>query len=430
MLVMKKLLVLFMVFLSLSLFACSTPKVSDNGGNLFKDGLLAAQKDGLWGYINKENDVVIDFEYQWVSNFYDGEAIVLKNEVFDLIDTSGKSVLAKTYVDLIRDWNTGTIKFKENNLYGLMDNDGKIIMEATYASIGDFYEDRAVVKKDNKFGYIDIDGKLVVDCEYKLAMRYSQGLAQVSTDGVTFGYIGLDGDLVFDEIYTYSSRFSDYGQAIVSSASDLENGLYQLIDDKGTVLLEHSGRIYGFGPIYYLVDGGFYYLYDTTGLKFIETGFEKVLSTDGYSVRISNSDQSITDILYSEDKQEVARVTYPEGRSIVLYIDSEETVGLVQYGENEITVYFNNQQFTIPGERIMPWIDNGKVIVIKDELMGISKLDGTMELDYQYDFIYYQKDGYYLVSLDDSWGVIDEDYGIIIPLEYQRLNSQLNIPII
>jgi hypothetical protein len=427
---MKKLLVLFMAFLSLFLFACNTAKISDNGGNLFKDGLLAAQKDGLWGYINTDNEVVIDFEYQWVSNFYDGEAIVLKNEVFDLIDVSGESVLDKTYVDLFRDFNTGNIKFMENNLYGLMDNDGKIILEATYASIGDFYEDRAVVKKDNKFGYIDKTGKLVVECKYKFAMRYSQSLAKVSTDGLTYGYIDLDGELFFEEIYTFGSLFNEYGQAIITSASDLENGLYQLVDNEGTVLLEHSGRIYGTGPLYYLEDDGLYYLYDTSGQKFIETGFDKVLLTDGYSVRISNSDQSITDILYGEDKQEVARVTYPSGRSMVLYIDGEETVGLVQYGSNEITVYFNDEHFTVPGDGIMPWINNGKIIVINDESMGIFKIDGTMELDYQYDFIYYQKDGYYLVSSDDLWGVIDENYGIVIPIEYQRLNSQLNIPII
>ena len=410
------------------LFACNKPVISQNSGYLFKDGLLAAQKDGLWGYINKENDVVIDFEYQWVSNFYDGEAIVLKNEVFDLIDVTGKSVLDKTYEDLFRDANTGNIKFVENNLSGLMDNNGKIILEATYGSIGDFNEDRAVVKKDNKFGYIDEEGKLVVECKYKYALRYSQGLAQVSTAGVTFGYINLDGELVFPEIYTYGSVFNDYGQVIVSSSSDLQNGVYQLVDNEGTILLEHSSRIYGKGPLYYLVDDGLYYLYDTTGQKFVETGFDKVLSTDGYTVRIGGDDQSITDILYGEDKKEKARVTYPNGRSIVLYIDGEETVGLVVYGENEITVHYSGQHFTVPGERIMPWIDNGKIVVIKDELMGISNLDGTLELDYQYDFIYYQKDGFYLVSLDDSWGVIDEDYEIVIPLEYQRLNSQLNIP--
>jgi len=54
--------------------------------------------------------------------------MVLKNELFDLIDVSGKSVLDKTYMDLDRDSNTSNIKFIENNPSGLLDNNGKIIL--------------------------------------------------------------------------------------------------------------------------------------------------------------------------------------------------------------------------------------------------------------------------------------------------------------
>lgn len=51
-----------------------TPQYED--ATTFNDGLLAVKKDGKWGYVNENNDIIIPFEYDFAGNFSEGLAVV------------------------------------------------------------------------------------------------------------------------------------------------------------------------------------------------------------------------------------------------------------------------------------------------------------------------------------------------------------------
>ena len=55
------------------------PQYEDAG--LFSEGLAAVKKDGKWGYIDTENNVVIPFRYDWACDFWEGYALVATFEV-------------------------------------------------------------------------------------------------------------------------------------------------------------------------------------------------------------------------------------------------------------------------------------------------------------------------------------------------------------
>ena len=50
------------------------------------DGLSPVKKNGKWGYINKENQVVIDFEFDYCQKFQDGLAWVKKDGVWGILE--------------------------------------------------------------------------------------------------------------------------------------------------------------------------------------------------------------------------------------------------------------------------------------------------------------------------------------------------------
>jgi hypothetical protein len=67
----------------------------------FQEGLAAVVKNGKYGFISKDNSVVIPFQYDGADNFYNGLAIVKQKEKFGVIDRQGTVVIPFYY-----DWLT------------------------------------------------------------------------------------------------------------------------------------------------------------------------------------------------------------------------------------------------------------------------------------------------------------------------------------
>ena len=67
----------------------------------FSDGYAAVKKDGKWGYIDEEGNVVVDFQFDWAGYYAEGVAVVATIEtvndweyyVFRLIDMEGMNVV-------------------------------------------------------------------------------------------------------------------------------------------------------------------------------------------------------------------------------------------------------------------------------------------------------------------------------------------------
>ncbi len=69
--------------------------------------------DGLFGYVNMSNEVIVPSIYLWAGNFAEGRAIVRSEEGFGAIDTSGKIILAPKYAGISFDVDSGFIYAKQ-----------------------------------------------------------------------------------------------------------------------------------------------------------------------------------------------------------------------------------------------------------------------------------------------------------------------------
>jgi TonB family protein len=103
------------------------------GESLIGDSLIPAKKNGLWGYINIDNQLVINYQFKSPSAFCDGHALQDKGKV--LIDSKGKIVYTFPY----------KLKY-ESFLYGNL-----ILAEI-----------------DNTKCYVDFEGNIILKCDPKI----------------------------------------------------------------------------------------------------------------------------------------------------------------------------------------------------------------------------------------------------------------------
>lgn len=68
--------------------------------NLAGQNLLRVNQDGMWGYINLQDELVINPQYQYATDFVDGLAIVRKDGFYYYIDSIGNVLNDQRYIDV------------------------------------------------------------------------------------------------------------------------------------------------------------------------------------------------------------------------------------------------------------------------------------------------------------------------------------------
>ena len=125
---------------------------------IFSEGVAAVEKDGLIGFINAQNEVVIPFQFSGFS----------KCRMIDLgyAFHNGHCVMTNANGDL-----------------GLIDTDGQWVVEAAYDEL--WTPDASgyrIAIKDGRYGVLDCTGRVVVPVEYRHACIVSDGFV-LTKDG-------------------------------------------------------------------------------------------------------------------------------------------------------------------------------------------------------------------------------------------------------
>lgn len=162
-------------------------------------------KEARWGFINDENEVVIDFQYQAVSHFYDGFAAVMHKGHWQVIDTTGKAI-NQQYYQKVLPFNEGLAAVKQHGHYGYIDKTGRQLIPCRYDIARSFHQGRAVVglyktektQKTLYYGIIDQSGEVILSIDYQKIKDYKNGLALVRK-GATEFYVDRSGRIFYSE---------------------------------------------------------------------------------------------------------------------------------------------------------------------------------------------------------------------------------------
>lgn len=125
--------------------------------------------------------------------------------------------------------------FGKKEEYGYIDLDGKQVIPMQWEDAGNFSEGLAQVKSNGKWGFVDSAGKVVVPPQWDRVSDFSEGLAAVKLNG-KWGYINKKGDIALPLQWKGAESFSE-GLAAVELNYVGEYGRWGYIDKKGDVVL-------------------------------------------------------------------------------------------------------------------------------------------------------------------------------------------------
>ena len=155
--------------------------------NCKSQDLLPFRVDTLWGYKDKQGVIKIQPQFQYASKFKIDIAVVAKNEKFGAIDKSNNLIIPFHY-EYLRQLDTAEFLFGYRAKYfgeyimGVLTKDEKIKIPAAYSHISKYRNTYTVTKNYDsiigkssigdvrsvarKYGLFDNDGKLLVPCKF------------------------------------------------------------------------------------------------------------------------------------------------------------------------------------------------------------------------------------------------------------------------
>lgn len=280
----------------------------------FSEGLAAVAigdfLDFKYGFINKQGETVIPFEYDYAYPFSEGLAVVggvveegsriLKRGV---IDKTGKVIVPiGKYLDIDSFSDGFAIVCDAQYKRGAIDRNGQEVIPCKYRLMSDFHDGWACATRETETGdeegYVSKNGEEMLFGKYDVMNDFSEGMAVVAvgdprTSQAKYGYIDTTGREVTPCKYDYARDFSE-GLASVGIGND-----YQFIDKTGKVVFSGSNAsassfyegLAAVGIRKNTASGDFKWGYiDKTGKTVIPFEYEKVGDFhEGYAVVSRNA---------------------------------------------------------------------------------------------------------------------------------------------
>lgn len=225
-------------------------------------------KNGKWGYLNENLDIVIGPKYDFVTSFHEGRSFVREGKYWKIIDKSGNVIMSKLwpafrgsayetdngYVDkinnsyfqdgrcfvqtnkyktLLVDLNGSTIidfekYLQQHNAHSIMHN-GKPLYSWEH-----YYNNRYIYCDNNDlYGYINEKGDISIVPTYDLTYGFSEELAPVKLQD-KWGFIDTMGQIVIPLAFEDVNR-AGFHEGLCAVKI---NGKWGYINSKGKIVIE------------------------------------------------------------------------------------------------------------------------------------------------------------------------------------------------
>lgn len=390
----------------------------------FKEGMAAVSNQGengedIWGFINYQGEQVIDFQYEKVTSFSQGLALVKRNGLYGYIDKTGKSLVPCQYLQA-KDFHAGFAAVQKADKWTYINLLGKEIMLEGYDYTLDFSESVGVVMKNDKWGAVDENGKMIISLEYDRIFPCKEGFL-AAQKGEKMGYLNKKGEVVLAFEYDLCYDFEN-GKAKVR-----KNGLYGSINTAGLVQIPINFQEIGIADtrlnyVEHSEKWGFIDKEGNTKIPFIYediTPFSNgraMVRFNGNWGYIDKNAKWIVPPIYteaSEFRENLAcveiNVAQSEGSS--LRYNFLDTMGIRLSDKLYNNVY-------------SPYASDGMIVVEKESGTWLLTTKGKeIRLPIPYDNILPFQEGAAIVSLTRKYGLINKQAKEILPCEYDYVGD-------
>lgn len=231
------------------------PLYEPDGTESAADGLYPFFIEGKgWGYIDPLGQIVVEPQYLYADNFYDGYACV--NLIGTYTDSFGNTVDNPcTYIDTSGNECVGiyprAYRFGEGLAVVEDDNDILYLIDSAGTVINclgeDIYVDDEVSMHDSrllfrsrseqKYGYFDEAGNVVIPPSFPWARPFSEKAAAVEMENGNLGYIDTNGRLFLQTQTDINSVRSEIDMIPGASTCDFSEGIAKV----DTIYIDKNG---------------------------------------------------------------------------------------------------------------------------------------------------------------------------------------------
>ena len=368
-----------------------------------------------YNYINEKGKLLNKEEYQYVSSFVEGYALVGTGSSFKKLTRMSSSDSDRK--ELWLGAFSGNVAERVATTYFYIDKNGEKLGNMTWANGRSFRDGMAAVavKAGNKlrWGFINEQGMLQVSPEYDTVGDFNCGLAWVS-DGEHYGYIDKNGDQIIPLLWDKAYNFKSNGFAVVNDESGAK-----IIDTTGAIILDSSYD--ALSPVantdVYLANNGFTRgLIDRAGAILIPFSYRYAGNLNGavYGKRYD------TPMIANEFGEIIAPLTidgnpitneqateYPDGTICqkIIFPAKDDMPQMCTFTDEKGQIISMNLLHTMNGENFHVQWENGKT--------RLHHLDGTPLSDKEWDGVNEKASNEFIICVknNDFYGFVDAQNG-------------------
>lgn len=324
----------------------------------FNYGIASVEKDGKAFYIDEKGKAVWDEIYEDTRCFQEEVSPVKKDGLWGFIDLNGKITIPCQY-DNVKAFVGGLTVVEKNGKWGVIDKNGELLVGYDYEEIHDFQEGYAAIRKENKWGFLNEKGNVAVECVYDEVKDFQEGYAAVMQNE-KWGFIDQKGDVKIELQYDDAGNFSEGKAAVKICNYDGETDMWAYIDFQNQIVIDYATYNSVGGLMNYV--GEFH-----DGLAFVSKDYYSVIDKQGDMVFDGAASQFI-----------ISSCSYDSENDIIpAYIYADKEMRVKKYG----LIGLDGEQKLEP---VFDYIGDikGRYVIVYDktdddenlDMMGIIKL--------------------------------------------------------
>jgi len=407
-----------------------------------EENMILAKKNGKWGFININEDIIIPFDYDDIGIFSDnGIAPAKKEGKSGGLNRSGKDIIPFIFEELDYFYKSNLAVVKKNGKYGFINGNGKIIIPLQYDNANQTMSDNVVIASQNgKWAFFNNQGKQLTDFLYdevktdfvniennKDNTYFKGGVAIVMQKNIPHFLDRNLKEIKTAEIYDNAESFTDKGFSIVE-----KNGKFGLISKDGKVVLpviyssiEHPQQYSNKIEIFAVKKKNKFQIFNADLKPITNSDF-----TEYSWIKFKQNNNTIDALLLRNQKEKNGIIDITNGDNLIPFqydelnpIDYETFIvkkadlfGVIN-NENKIVVPINYTEIYRTDEHFL-------VKNLKENILLDKKFHSVLKNKYQdLEPIFYDQDNKYIAKKNGKYGIIDLKEEIIIPFKYDEISN-------
>lgn len=183
-----------------------------------------------WGFIDKNDNIIIKPQFKFAEPFHDGLAAVQKHKKYGFIDKNGKYVI-KPIFDRAYWFNNGLAAARIGDKWGIINQKGEFVIKPQFEYVDWISDDVIPVEINGKTGLINYKGEYIIKPQYPALGFGHAKISMVSLNGKP-AYITKQGKILKTRQYDDIRHFQEgYGAVKLGEK-------WGLIDEKGKEVIK------------------------------------------------------------------------------------------------------------------------------------------------------------------------------------------------